>query len=88
MGALDHQRGGEISVRLAQLYDYMQRRLIEANFQQSDPPLVEVLGLLSTLSEAWNGVRAESAPPESAASSWGPMVPQDAAPPESHAWNF
>ena len=88
MGALDHERGGEISMRLAQLYDYMQRRLIEANFRQSDPPLVEVLGLLSTLSEAWNGLRAESAPPVPAASSWGPMVTQDATPPESRAWSF
>lgn len=88
MGALDHERGGEISMRLAQLYDYMQRRLIEANFQQSDPPLVEVLGLLSTLSEAWNGVRADSAPAVLTASPWGTIVPQDAAPPESHAWNF
>ena len=48
---LDHERGGEISRRLALLYDYMQRRLLEANMQQSDEPLADVLGLLSTLSE-------------------------------------
>src|SRR4051812_36673111 len=29
--SLDHERGGEISMRLARLYDYMQRRLLEAN---------------------------------------------------------
>jgi flagellar protein FliS len=87
-GALDHERGAEISGRLAQLYGYMQRRLIEANFEQSDPPLVEVLGLLSTLSEAWNGVSAEAAPPEAAASPWGHTVPQDSLPFESHAWSF
>jgi flagellar protein FliS len=51
--ALDHERGGEISQRLALLYDYMQRRLLEANMQQSDAPLADVLGLLSTLAEAW-----------------------------------
>jgi flagellar protein FliS len=55
--ALDHERGGEISRRLALLYDYMQRRLLEANMQQSDAPLADVLGLLSTLSEAWAGIR-------------------------------
>jgi flagellar protein FliS len=55
--ALDHKRGGEISQRLAQLYDYMLRRLLEANIQQSDAPLSETLSLLSTLSEAWEGVR-------------------------------
>jgi flagellar protein FliS len=54
--ALDHERGGEISQRLALLYDYMQRRLLEANMQQSDAPLADVLGLLSTLSEAWAGI--------------------------------
>src|ERR1043166_2646259 len=43
--SLDHAAGGEISSRLAQLYDYMQRRLLDANFRQADEPLVEVLGL-------------------------------------------
>jgi len=55
--ALDHDRGGDISQRLALLYDYMQRRLLEANMKQSDAPLADVLGLLSTLSEAWAGIR-------------------------------
>ena len=65
--SLDHERGGEISRRLALLYDYMQRRLLEANMQQSDAPLAEVLGLLSTLSEAWADVArpAEKPVPES-----------------------
>lgn len=56
-GALDHERGGEISQRLALLYDYMQRRLIEANMRQIDAPLADVLGLLTTLAEAWAGIR-------------------------------
>jgi flagellar secretion chaperone FliS len=55
--SLDHERGGEISERLALLYDYMQRRLLEANMKQSDAPLADVLGLLTTLAEAWAGVR-------------------------------
>ncbi len=54
---LDHARGGEISARLAQLYDYIQQRLIEANLQQSDAPLAEALGLLSTLAEGWHTLR-------------------------------
>lgn len=54
--SLDHKRGGEISRRLALLYEYMQSRLLDANMQQSDAPLAEVLGLLSTLSEAWAGI--------------------------------
>jgi flagellar secretion chaperone FliS len=64
--ALDHERGGEISERLALLYDYMLRRLLEANMQQSDAPLADVLGLLSTLSEAWAGVRKPEEKPAAA----------------------
>ena len=76
--ALDHARGGEISQRLALLYDYMQRRLLEANMQQSDAPLADVLGLLSTLSEAWAGIQNPEAKPEekpaATESSWSQPV--------------
>jgi flagellar protein FliS len=74
---LDHERGGEISQRLGLLYDYMQRRLLEANMQQSDAPLAEVLGLLSTLSEAWEGVRKPQDTP-AAESPWSQPVAQEA----------
>jgi flagellar protein FliS len=57
--SLDHQAGGELSRRLAQLYDYMLWRLVDANFQQSAQPLEEVLGLLTTLSEAWQQIKIE-----------------------------
>jgi len=50
--SLDLERGGEIARRLGELYDYMQRRLMEANAQQSDAPLAEVESLLNTLCEA------------------------------------
>ena len=55
-GCLDYEKGGDLSPRLAQLYDYMQCKLTEAHFQQADAPLAEVLGLLTTLSEAWEGI--------------------------------
>ena len=58
--SLDHETGGEISRTLAELYDYMQRRLLEANFQQADQPLAEVARLLTTLSEGWQGVRNQT----------------------------
>lgn len=53
--ALDRKAGGEYAERLADLYGYMMRKLAEANFQQRDEPMVEVLGLLSTLIENWEG---------------------------------
>jgi len=58
--SLDYDRGGDMSVRLAQLYGYMHRRLVEANFRQSDEPLAEVAGLLETLLEGWSAVRADT----------------------------
>lgn len=56
--SLDHVKGGELSARLAALYDYMQRRLIEANQQQLDAALVEVQTLAGVLDEAWSQVEA------------------------------
>jgi flagellar protein FliS len=65
--SLDHERGGELSLGLARLYDYMSRRLIEANFKQTDQPLEEVLGLLSTLVEGWEGIQPDATPESQAA---------------------
>lgn len=68
--SLDHERGGELSGRLASLYDYMQRRLIDAHREQADPPLAEVDRILHTLEEAWSEVKgpevkaSEVKPPE------------------------
>lgn len=59
--SLDHAKGGEISRTLAELYDYMQRRLNDANFQQVEAPLVEVESLLSTVLEAWDAVSGTEA---------------------------
>jgi flagellar protein FliS len=56
--SLDHGKGGELSRTLAELYDYMERRLIVANQEQSDTPLAEVLGLIENLSDAWREVAA------------------------------
>jgi flagellar protein FliS len=72
--SLDHDRGGEISQRLALLYDYMERRLLQANMQQSDAPLADVLGLLTTLSEAWAGVRQPEAKPAAESSKSQPAA--------------
>jgi flagellar secretion chaperone FliS len=86
--SLDHQRGGDLSVRLAQLYEYMHRRLVEANLAQSDESLAEVVSLLTTLMEGWVGARAatQTAPPET------PWMPEICPEPElacsSSGWSF
>lgn len=68
--SLDRPRGGELAGRLARLYDYLQRRLIEANANQTDEPLAEVLGLLTTLGEAWRTIAEEGKPAEPAVGPW------------------
>ena len=60
--SLDHQRGGALSARLSELYQYIVRRLVEANFEQQDAPLAEVESLLVTLSQAWEEARAKQVP--------------------------
>ena len=82
--ALDLTAPNEIAGRLAALYDYMQKRLLEANFKQIDAPLGEVLGLLTTLSEGWAGIQqaapeavAIGEPLAAAASPWSaPSLPE------------
>jgi len=44
---------GELPQHLARLYDYIQRRLLDGNFQQTDAPFAEAQGLLETVAEAW-----------------------------------
>jgi flagellin-specific chaperone FliS len=53
IAALRPAEAPEIAARLGELYGYVQRRLLEANFKQTDEPLEEVLGLLTVLASAW-----------------------------------
>ena len=85
--SLDREQGGELALRLAQLYDYMRSRLLDANLQQSDEPLAEVLSLLATLGEAWQAVEAQSRPAVEAAAPWAQPVPE-AETHNEHAWSF
>lgn len=57
-GSLDHEKGGELSTRLAALYDYLQRILLDANFRQADDGLATAEMLLKTLNEAWSAIEA------------------------------
>lgn len=52
--SLDQKKGGEISVNLARLYNYMQRKLMEGHAQRSAAAFSEVENLLSTLLEGWS----------------------------------
>lgn len=51
--ALDLEKGGEVAKNLFRLYEFMHRRLVDANITKTVEPIEEVQGLLETLREAW-----------------------------------
>lgn len=57
--SLDMEKGGEIAARLNSLYDYMYRRLIEANLGTLREPVEECIRLVAELKEAWSAVIAQ-----------------------------
>jgi flagellar protein FliS len=58
-GSLDHARGGELAQNLDSLYDYMTRRLLQANAQSDVAIVIEVLGLLNEIRGAWVAIGPE-----------------------------
>lgn len=51
--SLDIEAGGELAQNLAALYDYMVRRLVQANLKNQPASLDEVAGLLTEIRSAW-----------------------------------
>ncbi len=80
VSSLDTERGGEIAVRLRQLYDYMLQRMVDANRDQMEAPLIEVANLLNILNVAWEQItpvrRAAPATYAAVAGETGDYVPQ------------
>lgn len=57
-GTLDHEAGGELAGNLSALYDYIARRLTEANLHNDPSALHETLRLLGEIESAWNAIPA------------------------------
>lgn len=57
--SLDHDNGGEISSNLERLYDYMNRRLLEASSANDVSMVDEVMKLLLEVKSGWDGIRDE-----------------------------
>jgi flagellar protein FliS len=53
---LNKETGGEIAINLDALYDYLQRRLLEANLHSDIAILDQVADLLRPIKEAWDAI--------------------------------
>jgi len=62
--SLDKTAGGEIAENLELLYDYMSRRLLEANLHTDISMLDEVAGLISEIKSAWDVIPPDAAAPQ------------------------
>lgn len=59
--SLDLANGGTIASGLASLYDYMERRLVEANAQSNAQIVEEVVTLLNDIKSAWDTISTKQA---------------------------
>lgn len=57
--SLDAEKGGDIAANLDALYEYMGRRLLEANVQNDTAILDEVMSLLQEVKAGWDAIPAE-----------------------------
>lgn len=57
--SLDHQRGGDLAANLQEVYDYCQKRLVEANLGNDTAKLREVEELLGEIHGAWMAMPGE-----------------------------
>ena len=60
--SLDREQGGPVATSLAEMYAYLQSRLMTANAEQTDEPLAEVERLLTELADTWKSVPANTLP--------------------------
>ena len=57
--SLDKKAGGDIAANLDDLYDYMERRLFQANLENDASILDEVTSLLRDIKSAWDAIPSD-----------------------------
>ncbi|QYJ74095.1 flagellar export chaperone FliS [Shewanella sp. FJAT-52076] len=57
--SLNMEAGGEIAKNLGDLYDFMLRKISEANLNNDPQAIDDVMGLLRTLKEGWDAIPTE-----------------------------
>ena len=75
MLTLDMEKGGELAQNLESLYDYMNRKLMEANVNKEVEPMDEVIDMMKELRNTWKKamekVKQSSSPSDSKVKSGG-----------------
>ena len=59
-GCLDDSEGGDLAANLDALYEYMVRRLLDANTNSDIAALDEVAKLLSEIKQAWDAIESQA----------------------------
>lgn len=57
---LNHEIGGDLAANLDSLYDYMTRRLLQANLHNDINAINEVVELLNNIADAWKEIGPHS----------------------------
>jgi len=57
--SLDNEKGGDIAIKLNDLYEFSTVTLLEANASNDLEKLDAVLGVLNNIREGWMGIRAQ-----------------------------
>lgn len=57
--SLDFEKGGEVAVSLAQLYEWSRRQMIEAIRENSTERLANVRASVADISDAWSIIRGK-----------------------------
>jgi flagellar protein FliS len=57
---LDHERGGEATMRFAQFYNITRGMIVQANFEAGTDSLESLISMYSSLRQAWHQVEPES----------------------------
>jgi flagellar protein FliS len=65
---LDANAGGQLAETLRELYEYMERRLLESNFKKTRAGMDEVMVHLKELRNAWATMLTQQGQPEPATS--------------------